>query len=103
MNLKRISLILIAVLFTAGTALADPAPDGKALSVRSFTFKTKDADKAAEDKWYGKVWMEDKGLHDEKPWYDPAYDAAGWSAITVPGFWADQGGPTDNGVVWYRK
>lgn len=47
MTLKRISLILIAVLFTAGTVLADPAPDGKALSVRSFTFKTKDADKAA--------------------------------------------------------
>ena len=47
MNLKRITLILIAVLFTTGTALAEPAPDGKALSVRSFTFKTKDADKAA--------------------------------------------------------
>ncbi len=61
------------------------------------------ADKAADSKWYAKVWAEDKGLHDEKPCYDPAYDASGWSPITVPGYWADQGGPKENGVVWYRK
>ena len=47
MNLKRITLILIAVLFTTGTALAEPLVEGKTLSVRSFTFKTKEADKAA--------------------------------------------------------
>lgn len=48
MNLKRITLILIAVLFTAGTVLAEPVVgEGKTLSVRSFTFKTKEADRAA--------------------------------------------------------
>jgi len=47
MNLKRITLILIAVLFTTGTALAEPLVEGKTLSVRAFTFKTKEADKAA--------------------------------------------------------
>jgi ABC-type Na+ efflux pump permease subunit len=47
MNLKRTLLILIAVLFTTGAALAEPAVDGKALSVHSFSFKTKDASKAA--------------------------------------------------------
>lgn len=61
------------------------------------------ADKAADSKWYEKVWAEDKGLHDEKSWYDPAYDASGWSGVTVPGYWADQGGPKESGVVWYRK
>lgn len=47
MRLKRTLLILIAVLFTTGAVLAEPAGDGKALSVRSFSFKTKDANKAA--------------------------------------------------------
>jgi sialate O-acetylesterase len=61
------------------------------------------AEKAAHDKWYAKLWLEDKGLHDDRPWYDPAYDASGWSSLTVPGYWADQGGPTENGVVWLRK
>jgi hypothetical protein len=47
MNLKRITrLILIAVLFSAGSLVAEPAQE-KALSVRSFSFKAKQADKAA--------------------------------------------------------
>ncbi len=60
-------------------------------------------DLAAETQWYEKVGAEDKGLHDQKPWYDPSYDASGWAPITVPGYWADQGGPKGNSVVWYRK
>jgi sialate O-acetylesterase len=61
------------------------------------------ADKAANDKWYAQVWLGDKGQHDERPWYDPAVDVSGWASMNIPGFWADQGGPTENGVVWFRK
>jgi hypothetical protein len=46
MNFKRITLILTAILFSAATLVAEPAGE-KALSVRSFSFKSKEADKAA--------------------------------------------------------
>src|ERR1700682_1275538 len=46
MNLERNTMILIAVLFSAGSLVAEPAQE-KALSVRSFSFKSKEADKAA--------------------------------------------------------
>lgn len=45
--MKRVLLILLAVLFTAGVAIAEPADNGKALSVRTFQFKYKTADRAA--------------------------------------------------------
>lgn len=47
MTLKRVALMMVALLFAAGTLLAEPAGDKGALSVRSFTFKAKEADKAA--------------------------------------------------------
>ena len=49
MNLKRITLILMAFLLAGVPAFAEPAPaaDGKAVTVRSFSFKYKEADKAA--------------------------------------------------------
>jgi hypothetical protein len=46
MNFKRITLLLTAALFSAGILVAEPAAD-KAVSVRSFSFKSKEADKAA--------------------------------------------------------
>lgn len=45
--MKRVLLILIAVLFTTGVAFAEPADAAKALSVRTFQFKYKSADRAA--------------------------------------------------------
>jgi sialate O-acetylesterase len=53
--------------------------------------------------WYQHLADQDSGLHDLHPWSDPAYDDAGWKEMTVPGYWADQGGPVVNGVVWLRK
>jgi len=52
MNSKRITLTIFALLFAAGTMLAEPAapaaPGEKGnLTVRSFSFKAKEADKAA--------------------------------------------------------
>jgi Bacterial type II/III secretion system short domain len=45
--MKRIFLPILIVLLTAGIALAEPAEGGKALSVKTFQFKYKDADRAA--------------------------------------------------------
>src|ERR1043165_6935463 len=49
MKLNRIYVLLVAILTAAASAQAEPpAPDtAKALTVRTFTFKYKDADKAA--------------------------------------------------------
>jgi sialate O-acetylesterase len=60
-------------------------------------------DKEVSDSWYHRVWAEDKGLHDDKTWYDPAAGTADWKPITVPGYWADKAPGAVNGVVWYRK
>jgi len=61
------------------------------------------AEKAASESWYQHVYEADKGLRDDKPWYDPAYDASGWPSMDLPGYWADQGLPGVNGVVWFRR
>ncbi|MGZ5432671.1 MAG: secretin N-terminal domain-containing protein [Thermoanaerobaculia bacterium] len=45
--MKRITVVLMALLFVSATALADAADVGKSLSVRTFQFKHKQADKAA--------------------------------------------------------
>jgi len=47
MKVKSILFVLCAVLFAAFTATAEPREGAQALSVRTFTFKYKDADKAA--------------------------------------------------------
>ncbi|HEV7922098.1 MAG TPA: secretin N-terminal domain-containing protein [Thermoanaerobaculia bacterium] len=40
-------IAILLVLMTCGAALAEPAADGKALTVRTYQFKYKDADRAA--------------------------------------------------------
>jgi hypothetical protein len=45
--MKRLSIALMALLLTAATAFADVADMGKSLTVRTFQFKHKQADKAA--------------------------------------------------------
>lgn len=45
--MKRFTTLMIALLFVTGAAFADAAEDGKSLSVRTFTFKHKPAEKAA--------------------------------------------------------
>lgn len=45
--MKRIAIVLMALLFVSAAALADAADVGKSLSVRTFQFKHKQADKAA--------------------------------------------------------
>ncbi|HEY0372468.1 MAG TPA: secretin N-terminal domain-containing protein [Thermoanaerobaculia bacterium] len=45
--MKRIAVILMLLVFVSATAFADAADPGKSLSVRTFQFKHKQADKAA--------------------------------------------------------
>jgi hypothetical protein len=45
--MKRILILLTLCLFATGVAIAAPATDAKALNVRTFQFKYKDADRAA--------------------------------------------------------
>lgn len=45
--MKRIAVVLMALLLVSAAALADTADVGKSLSVRTFQFKHKQADKAA--------------------------------------------------------
>jgi sialate O-acetylesterase len=52
--------------------------------------------------WYNNIWTSDKGMHEEKKWYDATYDASSWGTFQVPGFWNEQGLPR-TGVVWFRK
>ena len=47
MTLKRIGILSLMVVLVSGVALAEPKADDKPLSVRTFTFKYKEADKAA--------------------------------------------------------
>lgn len=45
--MKRIAVVLMVLVFVSAAALADAADPGKSLSVRTFQFKHKQADKAA--------------------------------------------------------
>jgi sialate O-acetylesterase len=63
----------------------------------------RNAERQFRDNWYKTIWANDKGLHDSKPWYDPAYDISSWSTMKVPGYWDDNGLKGVNGVVWFRK
>lgn len=47
MNLKRTGLVTMMMLLLCGAAMAEPKTGDKPLSVRTFSFKYKDADKAA--------------------------------------------------------
>jgi sialate O-acetylesterase len=47
--------------------------------------------------------LTDKGLTEDKPWFDTTYQAINWHNYWLPGYWADQGIKGLNGIVWFRK
>ncbi len=49
------------------------------------------------------IISKDKGELESPKWFESTYQPKGWKAITVPGFWEDQGIKDLDGVVWYRK
>jgi sialate O-acetylesterase len=61
-------------------------------------------DKVRIEAWYGQLRQRDEGYRNPlKPWYDPDLDAADWTSMNVPGYWASTGLGAVNGVVWFRK
>ncbi|GAB3577528.1 sialate O-acetylesterase [Hymenobacter daeguensis] len=61
-------------------------------------------EQAAIGSWYRQLHQNDKGeAPGQTPWYAPAYAAAGWKTMPVPGYWADGELGQVNGVVWFRK
>jgi sialate O-acetylesterase len=66
--------------------------------------QVKDKDKSISDAWYTKLQQLDQGLvKDQKPWFDPSYDAFGWASMKIPAYWEEEGLGKINGVVWFRK
>lgn len=53
--------------------------------------------------WYNYIWQNDKGLHEEKKWFDTSYDASSWQTMNVPDYWENAGLKNAHGVVWFRK
>jgi sialate O-acetylesterase len=60
-------------------------------------------ERAISKNWYNNIYRNDKGNHDQKKWYDTAYNAKHWTSLNIPGYWHDQGLKDLNGVVWFRK
>nr|WP_242696191.1 sialate O-acetylesterase [Longitalea luteola] len=60
-------------------------------------------DKEIRDNWYKNIWVQDKGLHDTKPWYDPSVNTSDWKTMPVPAFWDEHGLKGVHGVVWFKK
>jgi len=61
------------------------------------------AEAAMSKEWFTNIRKNDKGSNETTKWYDPQYDASAWPVMKVPGYWADQGLPGVNGVMWFRK
>ncbi|RYY23252.1 MAG: sialate O-acetylesterase [Sphingobacteriaceae bacterium] len=47
--------------------------------------------------------LPDKGLAGAVKWYDTSFIAQNWHPFFLPGYWADQGVKSLNGVIWFRK
>jgi sialate O-acetylesterase len=90
---------------SASALKAFPEADAEAAKVAhpSFIDSVTASERAADIAWYHRIWELDKGMHDQRSWYDTSYDASGWSSMSIPGYWADQGMPPVNGVVWFRR
>jgi sialate O-acetylesterase len=70
---------------------------------RSYIDQIQRNEREASNNWYAKLNQTDKGLASDPTWKDPAFDAASWSTMPVPSYWADHGLGEVNGVVWFRK
>ncbi|WP_438444039.1 sialate O-acetylesterase [Gorillibacterium sp. sgz5001074] len=68
--------------------------------------RVKQRDEEAAAAWYGQVDREDAGLTAAPPWYASEvsdHPADGWSAMSLPSAFADEGLPGFCGSVWFRK
>jgi sialate O-acetylesterase len=83
-----------------------PSLQQRAAQVRdsSYVEAVKKQEQATAAAWYRQLRQQDQGFaKGQTPWTSPAYDAAGWKTMNLPGYWAEQGLGPVNGVVWFRK
>ena len=60
-------------------------------------------DKRKNDKWYGDINRNDKGLTESIPWYSPELDDSDWATFSIPGYRPLVDNQPFNGVWWLRK
>ncbi len=58
-------------------------------------------DDSVSGHWYTTLNRKDKGLQEH--WINNNLDDQYWDQMDIPGYWADEGQSSFNGVVWFRK
>lgn len=53
--------------------------------------------------WFSQLNSGDLGLSKGAEWFKEQIDESTWKNMEVPGFWEDNGLPSTDGVVWFRK
>jgi sialate O-acetylesterase len=70
----------------------------------SIITKIETSDRKRSQSWYSLLRQKDEGYEDLlNPWYKPDLNTCDWSSMEIPGYWADNGFGSVNGVVWFRK
>lgn len=75
----------------------------KKFSNTAYTDSIRSAEAAINKAWFNAIRKNDKGSNESPRWYEKEYDASAWETMQVPGYWAEQGMPGVNGVMWFRK
>jgi sialate O-acetylesterase len=66
--------------------------------------KIEDSDRARSRNWYTLLKQTDEGYKDSlNSWFKPNLNTSNWAWMEIPGYWADNGLGSVNGVVWFRK
>ena len=63
--------------------------------------KIESRDQQISNTWYSYINEFDEGHR--KNWQLPETDDKDWKTMNIPGYWADAGEESFNGVVWFRK
>ena len=78
----------------AAPYVADPQATADSLDAEN------DAGLAA---WAGEMQSADAGFAARPTWRDPAFEPDGWGTMALPGRWEENGLPSFNGTVWFRR
>lgn len=61
------------------------------------------ANDAALAAWADEMQTADAGFAARPTWRDPAFEPDGWDTMTLPGRWEENGLPSFDGTVWFRR
>lgn len=74
------------------------------LRINGYIEKVKEREQSQIKAWFDRLNQLDMGLNNQdKPWFDPEYDASDWQSIKLPASWKEMGLDSTKGVVWFRK